>query len=64
LPNRVFKYDGKRWFEINKDTVDAYLYDDNYIKYLIAKIDNGEYDPELLSEKEKEQIESYLNSSK
>ena len=63
LPNRVFKFDGKRWFEINKDTVDAYLYDDNYIKYLIAKIDNGEYDPELLSDKEKEQIESYLNSS-
>lgn len=64
LPNRVFKFDGKRWFEINKDTVDSYLYDDNYIKYLIGKIDSGEYDPELLSEKEKEQIESYLNSSK
>ena len=64
LPNRVFKFDGKRWFEINKDTVDSYLYDDNYIKYLIGKIDSGEYDPELLSDKEKEQIESYLNSSK
>jgi hypothetical protein len=64
LPNRVFKFDGKRWFEINKDTVDAYLYDENYIKYLIAKIDNGEYDLDLLSDKEKEQIEHYLNSSK
>lgn len=64
LPNRVFKFDGKRWFEINKDTVDAYLYDENYIKYLIAKIDNGEYDLDLLSDKEKEQIEYYLNSSK
>lgn len=64
LPNRVFKFDGKRWFEINKDTVDAYLYDENYIKYLIAKIDNGEYDLDLLSDKEKEQIEYYLNSNK
>lgn len=64
LPNRVFKFDGKRWFGINKDTVDSYLYNDDYIKYLIAKIDSGEYDPELLSDKEKEQIESYLNSSK
>jgi hypothetical protein len=64
LPNRVFKFDGKRWFEINKDTVDAYLYDESYIKYLIAKIDNGEYDLDLLSEKEKEQIEYYLTSSK
>ena len=64
LPNRVFKFDGKRWFEINKDTVDAYLYDENYIKYLITKIDNGEYDLDLLSDKEKEQIEYYLNSNK
>ena len=64
LPNRVFKFDGKRWFEINKDTVDAYLYDESYIKYLSAKIDNGEYDLDLLSEKEKEQIEYYLTSSK
>lgn len=64
LPNRVFKFDGKRWYEINKETVDSYLYDDGYIKYLIGKIDSGEYDPELLSDKEKEQIESYLNSSK
>lgn len=64
LPNRVFRFDGKRWFEINKDTVDSYLHEDNYIQYLISKIDSGEYDIELLTDKEKEQIESYLNSSK
>ena len=64
LPNRVFKFDSKRWFEVNKETVDAYLYDENYIKHLVAKIDSGEYDIELLSDKEKEQIESYLNSNK
>lgn len=61
LPNRVYKFDGRRWFEINKDTVDTYL-DEEYIKFLIDKIDNGEYDIEVLSEKEKDQIESYLNS--
>jgi len=64
LPNRVFKFDGKRWYEVNKETVETYLYDDSYIQYLITKIDSGEYDIELLSDKEKEQIESYLNASK
>ena len=64
LPNRVFKFDGKRWYEVNKETVESYLYDESYIQYLITKIDSGEYDIELLSDKEKEQIESYLKSSK
>lgn len=63
-PNRVFRFDGKRWFEISKDAVDSYLQDDNYIQFLISKIDKGEYDIETLSEKEREQIESYLKSSK
>jgi len=64
LPNRVFKYDGKRWYEINKETTDAYLQDENYIKFLIEKLEAGEYDIETLSDKEREQIEYYLNSSK
>ena len=63
LPNRVFRFDGRRWFEVNKDAVNSYL-DEDYIKFLVDKIDSGEYDVELLSEKEKSEIESYLNSSK
>lgn len=60
LPNRVFKFDGVRWIEINKENSDTYLFDQNYIKYLIQEIDQGKYDPELLSDKEKEQISEYL----
>lgn len=61
LPNRLFKFDGRRWFEVNKDTLDTYL-DEEYMKFLIDKIHTGEYDIEILSEKEKEQIEYYLNT--
>ncbi len=61
LPNRVFKFNGDKWIEINKDLTDSYLYDEEYIKYLVNKIDSGEYDVDLLSENERSQIEHYLD---
>lgn len=63
LPNKVFKFDGHRWIEINKENTDSYLYDKEYISYLIQKISKGEYDVDLLSENEKYQIEEYLNTA-
>ena len=60
LPNRVYKFDGLRWIVVNKDISTSYLHDIEYVKYLIQKIDNGEYDIDLLSESEKQQIEEYL----
>jgi len=64
LPNRVFKFDGNRWFELNKEISHSYLSNDEYIKFLISKLESGEYDVGILSDIEKEQIESYLNSRK
>ena len=61
-PNKVFKFSGVKWIEINTDISSTYLYDKEYIKYLIEKIDNGQYDVELLSENEKAQIEEYLKN--
>ena len=60
LPNHVYKYDGRKWIEIQKEQSDTYLHNQNYIKYLVEKIEKGEYDLELLSETEKEQIELFL----
>jgi hypothetical protein len=64
LPNRVFKFDGTRWIEINKETTDSYLHNEEYIKHLVSMIENGSYDIELLSENEKAQIEEYLGAQK
>lgn len=61
LPNKVFKFSGDKWIEVNKNTSSSYIYDEQYIQYLVKKIDSGEYDVDLLSEAEKEQIEEYLN---
>ena len=62
LPNRVYKFNGNNWIEINKEQSDSYLYDEAYLKYLVEKIDSGEYDIELLSDIESEQIKTYLNN--
>ena len=62
LPNKVFKYDGTRWIEINKQHSDSYAYNDEYIQYLISKLGSGEYDVELLTDVEKDQIRAYLKS--
>ena len=64
LPNRVYKFSGTKWIEINKEQTDSYLYDEEYIKYLINKIESGEYDIDLLAENERIQIEDYLTQNK
>ncbi len=61
LPNRVFKFSGTSWIEVNKEVTGSYLYDEEYIKYLVSKIETGEYDIDLLTENEREQIEHYLS---
>jgi len=62
LPNRVYKFNGDKWIMVNKDQTTTYLYDQEYIKYLVTKIDQGEYDVNLLSANEKQQIEEYLTN--
>jgi len=63
LPNKVYKFDGARWIMVNKDQTNTYLHDQEYIKYLVQKIEEGEYDIELLSEIERQQIEDYLTKN-
>jgi hypothetical protein len=57
LPSALYKYNGKNWIEIDKTLSDQYSYNTAYIDHLIAKIDSGEYDPDLLTEAEVEQIQ-------
>ena len=60
IPSALYKYNGKRWIEVDKQLSDQYAYDEQYIKHLIDKIESGEYDPELLSDAERDQIEQQL----
>jgi hypothetical protein len=64
VPNRLFKHNGRTWIELDKAISDSYTYDIAYIDYLIDKIAQGEYDPDLLSESESEQVALRLQERK
>jgi hypothetical protein len=64
VPNRLFKHNGRVWIELDKAISDSYTYDIAYIDYLISKIAQGEYDPDLLSESESEQVALRLQERK
>jgi len=59
-PTVVYKFNGQAWMEVDKNITDSYTYDDAYINYLIEKIDGGEYDPDLLSDSERDQMAEQL----
>jgi hypothetical protein len=46
--------------EVDKNLTDSYTYDTAYIDHLIDRIGRGEYDPDLLSETEREQVAERL----
>ena len=64
LPNRVFKFNGRKWIEVNKETTDTYLNDPTYIQFLVDKLATGEYDPELLTQSEEDVIQGFLTTQK
>lgn len=61
LPTVLYKFNGNSWIAVPKSNSDQYAYDDAYIDHLISKIVSGEYDPELLSDAERDAIEHRLN---
>jgi hypothetical protein len=63
LPSVLYKFNGLGWIEVDKALSDRYAHDEAYIDYLISKIDTGEYDPDLLSDAEREQIEQRLTGN-
>ena len=63
LPNRLYKFNGFKWIEVDKDQTDIYAYNDLYIQHLINEIDSGRYDPESLTDIERQQIAEYLGKN-
>lgn len=60
LPTALYKFNGDRWIQIDKNMSDRYSYEQSYIDFLIEQISRGLYDPELLTDAEKGQIETRL----
>lgn len=62
MPNKLYKYNGTKWIEVDKSLSDQYTFDSAYIDHLIEKLDRGEYDADLLSDAERDQIKFRLTS--
>ena len=63
LPSRLYKWNEKKWIEVDKERTDHFAYDQEYIKHLVEKLASGEYDVEMLTQSEQEQIQRYLNDT-
>jgi hypothetical protein len=62
-PHSVYKYNGTKWIQIDKDASGAYLTNTSYLQYLTNKLSTGEYDPELLSDHEQDAISNYIKTT-
>lgn len=62
LPSRLFKWNGTKWIEIDKNQTDRYAYDSAYIQLLVEKLQSGEYDLDDLNDMERFQVNAYLNN--
>ena len=60
LPTKLYKFNGSSWIEVNKEYSDSFTYNEEYIDHLIEKLGSGEYDPDMLNDKDSEQIEKIL----
>ena len=62
MPHRVYKFNGNKWMILDKVLNTTYLQYIPYIQYLIKKLDSGEYDADMLTEYERDEIEHHLSS--
>jgi hypothetical protein len=60
LPDRLFKWNGTKWIEVDKNSTDSYTYNQAYIQHLISKLEAGEYEIEDLSDAEQAQVEQQI----
>ena len=60
VPNRLYKFNGSKWIEVDKTRTDTYSYDEQYIQFLIEKLESGEYDLDQLSTSEQELVAEQL----
>lgn len=63
IPHRTFKFNGTRWIQINREENLSYLQNTSYLQFLISKLENGEYDAELLTNSEQDEISEYLKKT-
>lgn len=60
MPHRVYKFNGSKWMNVEKNENTTYLSNPQYLQFLINKLEQGKYDPEFLTDVERDEIELFL----
>jgi hypothetical protein len=60
-PHKVYKFESKKWVNVDKNAVTIYLQNVQYIRYLINQIEAGEYHLDYLTDSEQHEITNYIN---
>jgi len=61
LPNKLYKWNDQKWIEADPTSRDQLVSNDEYIKHLIEKLSNGEYELDDLTVAEQDQISKALS---
>lgn len=56
LPNKLFKWNGTKWIEVDKTTNDRYVYEEEYIRYVAEQVRSGQIDFNDLTKAEQEEV--------
>jgi len=59
-PNKLYKFNGAKWIEVDKNKTDSYSYDDKYIEFLVNKLQSGEYEIDQLTATEQDLVAEKL----
>ncbi len=62
LPGRQYKWNDKKWIEVARTSTDRYVYEEDYMVYIIQKITSGQLDINDLPKPEQEEVLRRLNN--
>jgi hypothetical protein len=60
LPHKVFKFNGNKWIEVDKNSTDTYIFNDEYVRHLVDMLARGEIELDHINETEQAQIKALL----
>ena len=55
LPNKLFRYTGTNWMQLDKEVTDTYLNED-YVDHLTSLVEQGHVEIEDLTEQEQNEV--------
>lgn len=61
LPNKLFRWNGKKWIEIDRSSTDRFVYLESYLTHLSNQIQRGEIEWEDLTASEDQELRKYLD---